>query len=706
MEEKKPKDLEKEILELEKNKEDSLKKPPSFNTKPENNLPEEEKPPAPQEKPEEEKTISSQSFKESNSKNIGLMKEKKDEKEEEPSFEDKKMTLLKREDIITMKKDIKKIREAKASQEGKNVSSLELGFMRGKKEKNKQEFNKDINQKPLAADFNKKPKSSKKLFIRILFILIFVLIGGGGYWFFKTQKDLYQPPVVENGEKDNDGKDEIEINIPESFATINKEYRFQLGEKDKIVPATQNFEIQNFSEEGLTRIILKDHEEKLVALNEIEKIFGLEISNNILSGLNQKNINLLGSIQENKIKKSLVIELSQNLSFPLLEWEEEIEDELLKDIEEPEVTPIFQDFSFENRTIRCLKTSSDYSLSFCYTTINDYLILSDSFSSMEKTIIGLNDATRRKIGQLFIVGFEGTSLTPELREFFEKYYPGGILLNPSNVLSTHQVSSLIKDLKELSLELTGQPLIVAINQEGGTVNTVDFFEELTAQSDLETDTVAYQAGLKRGGEMANIGVDLIFSPLLDTTKKGDYIYNRSFQENAATIGELGKSLVLGYQEAGIYSCLKYFPGYGGILANPAQNLMMISDSPEISQFEEVMSVEPKFVMAASAIYESIDPTLPFIFSEEGVKYLEHNLGRDPLIITDDLSQQALLNAYDIIDIVTNPIKAGVDLELISGYQFSVEDGLDAFIKAINNNQVSESEVEEARSRIIKFKENL
>lgn len=39
--------------------------------------------------------------------------------------------------------------------------------------------------------------------------------------------------------------------------------------------------------------------------------------------------------------------------------------------------------------------------------------------------------SREKIGQLFMVGFIGTTVTPELVSFIKDYKPGGVILFPA-----------------------------------------------------------------------------------------------------------------------------------------------------------------------------------------------------------------------------------------------------------------------------------
>jgi len=58
------------------------------------------------------------------------------------------------------------------------------------------------------------------------------------------------------------------------------------------------------------------------------------------------------------------------------------------------------------------------------------------------------------------------------------------------------------------------------------------------------------------------------------------------------------------------------------------------------------------------------------------------------------------------EILTKPVEAGVDILIFSGYRLPVEQGLDEFLAAVKNKEVSESKLQTAVSRIIQLKQSL
>lgn len=75
----------------------------------------------------------------------------------------------------------------------------------------------------------------------------------------------------------------------------------------------------------------------------------------------------------------------------------------------------------------------------------------------------------QKVGQLFIVGFPGTKVTPEVRHLFRNLGFGGVILFKRNIKDIKQTRALIRELQEIAQEATGLPLFVAIDEEGGPI---------------------------------------------------------------------------------------------------------------------------------------------------------------------------------------------------------------------------------------------
>ncbi|MCX6738007.1 MAG: hypothetical protein NTY11_01135 [Candidatus Parcubacteria bacterium] len=309
----------------------------------------------------------------------------------------------------------------------------------------------------------------------------------------------------------------------------------------------------------------------------------------------------------------------------------------------------------------------------------------------------------QKIGQLFIIGFEGKELTEDIKTTIKELHPGGVLLLGWNIEDRGQLLKLVEGLQQIALQDTGIPMFIAVDQEGGEINRIDFIQEKTAQNAIENPETALQVGYKRSIELKQFGISLNFAPILDNAELGDFIYNRSFNKEQENVGDLAKNLVLGQKNTGIFTAIKHFPGYGSILFNPEEKLAIKENTPPVDLFKQAISAKPEMVMTANVIYKDIDANFPFTFSKKGIDFLKTELGNDILVVSDDLDQNSLLNKYDLEDIVSMPVESGVDVLVFSGWRLPAKDGVNALKKALENGRISEDRINQSALRIIKLK---
>ena len=101
----------------------------------------------------------------------------------------------------------------------------------------------------------------------------------------------------------------------------------------------------------------------------------------------------------------------------------------------------------------------------------------------------LNSMTNeQKVGQLFMVGLEGTELLPKEKELIESKHVGGIIIYDRNMKNKIHVREFMKKVQDTSLEnkqFGNLPLFVAIDEEGGKVSRMaDKLTPPPAQEDV------------------------------------------------------------------------------------------------------------------------------------------------------------------------------------------------------------------------------
>ena len=621
--------------------------------------------------------------------------------------EEEKLEFLKRGEIRTMEKDIRRFREIEAKKEREGVSILET-----EKKKVKVMPPTEVKIPSKETILPKPPKKSssrEKILVRVEIILIFLFLLTFFYWFFFVKKPPIEEEILPPDEEEIiPPAEKPEIIIPPPLFLVEATRISEVSKNEEIPEVFSQMMAIELPEESFLRIVIKNIiENRLASLKDLSQAFQIGVPEEIFQKL-EPDYTLAIYSQEQGKRVVLVTEIKEKegLAELLSSWELKLEKGLsISGQEIPALVPYFRETAWKGITFRYLTISKE-DLGVCYAWFDDYFVFATSFEGMKKVIEKLEGMKFEKIGQLFMVGFEGKELTPKLEEFFKKYKPGGLLLLSKNIESREQLKKLISDLQNLSLKETGLPLFIAVDQEGGEISRVGFLEEKTPQSQIKNNEEAFQVGQKRGKELKELGVNLNLAPVLDDMKSGDFYFNRTFQKSPEIVGELSKALILGQKSAEILTAIKHFPGYVGIGFNPEASLAILEKIPEISQFKIAMESKPEFVLSANAIYKELNSSLPFTFSQEGIQFLKNNLSQDVLILSDDLDQNSLLEKFSLKEILTKPIEAGVDVLIFSGYSLSVEEGLDTFFEAVKNKEISETKLNEKITKIIEFKQKL
>ncbi|MBU0476811.1 hypothetical protein KKB68_02275 [Patescibacteria group bacterium] len=560
-----------------------------------------------------------------------------------------------------------------------------------------------------------KPSLKEKIWVRILIgAIIFTFLSIGltfAYWFLAIREpssppQTPEPPSIEKPT----------IIIPSSLLSTETTETLEIEAPGEIPEALVQLLKKDFGEEKLTRVLIKNPKEnKIIGLKEFFEAFQVKTPEGFYEKLNNDFTLFIYSLDgKNNLGFVAKIEQKQNLANFLKIWEETIEEDtenLFSTLgkEKPALAPYFKQTAYKNITIRYQTFSKD-DFGICYSLFDDYLIFTTSLESIKKASESVEDSgLENKIGQLFLIGFEGKTLTPQLEKTLKDLRPGGVVLLSRNIEDKEQLKILIKQLQNLSLENTGLPLFIAVDQEGGRICRLEFAQEKTAQSAIENTGQAYQVGFSRGEELKELGVNLNLAPVLDMAESEDFLFERSFQKGADETGELGKALITGQKQAGVLTAAKHFPGYSGISFNPERSeLPILSKIPEISQFKKAIEAKPEMIMASNVIYTTLNKSLPLSFSLEGIQFLKRELGNDYLIISDDLSSPVLKEEFSLEKSITLASNAGIDILLVAGFDDPKDptSAVEALREAVKDNEVSQKRIEESSLKIIKLKGNL
>jgi len=279
---------------------------------------------------------------------------------------------------------------------------------------------------------------------------------------------------------------------------------------------------------------------------------------------------------------------------------------------------------------------------------------------------------RRTVGQLFMVGIPGPTLDPKSRAFLREFTPGGVILFKRNVERGPQVRALVAELKTIG---AGPTPLVAIDHEGGRVHRLPApFTRFPAMARLGAcdAAVVERVGYAMGRELASIGIDLDFAPVLDvvTNPRNTVIGDRAFGATPARVARLGLALARGLTRAGIVPCGKHFPGHGASTGDSHHVLPRVSrsrrelDAIDLAPFRRAIRAGIPALLTAHVVYPALDPRRPATLSPvicQGL--LRRTLGFRGVVFSDDLDMAAVARRRSPGAVAVAALAAGCDVLL-------------------------------------------
>lgn len=323
-----------------------------------------------------------------------------------------------------------------------------------------------------------------------------------------------------------------------------------------------------------------------------------------------------------------------------------------------------------------------------------------------------------KVGQLFFLRCPSSGAEAAVAQ----YHLGGILLftqdykdASGNWLTQDAFAEKLAALQAAAESDTGIPLLIGSDEEGGTVTRASRNPNLfpskfpSPQSLFETvglegllaDTQQYNSRLH------SLGITVNFAPVCDvSTNPKDFIYERSFGQNAQTTADYIAQVVAAMSDAGIASVLKHFPGYGsnadthtGIAVDERPYEQFLAE--DYLPFAAGIGAGAPFVLVSHNIVTCLDSSYPASLSAAWHEQLRSHLGFEGVILTDDLDMGAVKAYADGGNIAVLALQAGNDMIVCSDLT-----QIGAVIAAVQDGTLSEETIDSACRRVLAAKQSL
>lgn len=334
-------------------------------------------------------------------------------------------------------------------------------------------------------------------------------------------------------------------------------------------------------------------------------------------------------------------------------------------------------------------------------TENEDQIIQELLSSM---------SVEEKVGQMFFVRCPDTGAA----EAVSQYKLGGYILFGRDFKgkTAEQVRSDIESYQSAS----GVPLLIGTDEEGGTVVRASSNPNLFPHVCQSPQTLYAQGGMdsiiqdarQKSLTLLDLGVNVNLAPVADvSTDPNDFIYDRSFGQDAQATADYVSNVVQAMNAEGIGSVLKHFPGYGnnadthtGVAID--QRPYETFETSDYLPFTAGIQAGADAVLVSHNVMSCVDSQLPASLSPAVHQELRNTLGFQGVIMTDDLAMEAVAAYATNESAAVMAVQAGNDMIVTTDFQTQIPQ----VVEAVNNGTIDEDQIDQSVTRILQWKYDL
>jgi len=312
------------------------------------------------------------------------------------------------------------------------------------------------------------------------------------------------------------------------------------------------------------------------------------------------------------------------------------------------------------------------------------------------------------LGQRIILGIRGTELTSGEINLIEKFNIGGFILFDRNADSLSSLRVLIDRLYEIC---TSKPFI-CIDYEGGKVrrlgNLLPPLREprfyVNSNNLLESDINSAAAVFR------DIGINVNFAPVadLDYVRVNPALKNRTYSDDPLYVSQFCIEFMRNFNSCNIACCAKHFPGLGAAVNDPHEAVSINCQEFDhllkfdLIPFKACIAQNVRFMMSSHVRITSIDDEI-CTFSPR-YPQMARDLGFEGILITDDLTMEAINPSENLEESVLKALCSGHDIALICHHHQKHQ----SILQYLENNldKLIETGHENSLERIVNIKESV
>ena len=312
-----------------------------------------------------------------------------------------------------------------------------------------------------------------------------------------------------------------------------------------------------------------------------------------------------------------------------------------------------------------------------------------------------------KVGQMFIARCPET----DAAQLAADYHLGGYILFGRDFKdkTAEQVTTDIQSYQGAA-EI---PLLIAVDEEGGTVNRVSSNPNLRSSPFRSPQSLYSEGGLElvrsdaqeKCRLLESLGININFAPVCDVSQDpADFIYDRTLGRDAQETSQYVAAVVETMAEEGMGSVLKHFPGYGN--NTDTHTGVAYDDRPydtfltsDFLPFQAGIAAGADMVLVSHNIVSAMDEASPASLSPEVHRVLREDLGFTGVIVTDDLVMDGVRDFAGDDEAAVLAVQAGNDLLCCTDFQTQVP----AVLAAVESGEITGEQIDAAVLRVLTMK---
>jgi len=332
-----------------------------------------------------------------------------------------------------------------------------------------------------------------------------------------------------------------------------------------------------------------------------------------------------------------------------------------------------------------------------------------------------SDSLDLKIGQMLLVGMNGQQVDDDLLSQVEKGNVGGVIFFEKNLTEDNSFINLKKATWKLQ-QAARQPLLIAIDQEGGKVNRLKekygFPRSVTAEYLGEVnslDSTRFYAEIT-ASTLSGLGFNVNFAPVVDLSinKNNPVIakHGRSFGDNSDMVARHAAQVIDAHRKFNVVTVLKHFPGHGSSKEDSHLGVVDVSQTwkeTELIPYREIIQKDlADMVMTAHIFNSRLDSVYPATLSGPTINgLLRDSLNFSGVVVSDDLQMKAIRTQYGLKEAIKLSIEAGVDILVFANnsiFDEQIVEKAHRIIKElVEKNEISKKRIDNSYNRIMNLK---